>query len=48
MSDKSPINNVNSDSKASKKEIIQFNLQITTNFDLTCPKTLIYSYFELS
>ena len=39
------INNMMPNSKFSNKEILQFNLCITTNFDLTCPKNSIYNYF---
>ena len=34
-------------SKYWNKEILQFKLQITANFDLRSLKTSIYSYFEL-
>ena len=41
---KTLINNMMPNSKFLNKEILQFNLRITTNFDLTCPKNLIYNY----
>ena len=40
-------NMINSNSKSSNKEILQFKLQITTNFDLSSLKTSIYSHFKL-
>ena len=41
--------NTNKDpnSKFSNKEILQFKLQITPNFDLSTIKNLIYSHFNL-
>ena len=35
---KTSINNMMPNSKFSNKEILWFNLWITTNFNLTCPK----------
>ena len=44
---KALINNVISNSKFLNKGILWFKLQTTTKFKLKCPKTLIYSHFEL-
>ena len=44
---KALINNMISKLKFSNKDILRFNLQITSNFKLKCPKTSIYSHFEL-
>ena len=41
------MNNMISKSKFLNKDILQFNLWITTKFELKCPKTLIYSHFKL-
>ena len=40
-------NNVISNSKFSNKDILWFKLQTATKLELKCPKTLIYSHFEL-
>ena len=40
-------NNVNSNSKYLNKEILQFNLWITTNFELNSLRNSNYIYFEL-
>ena len=44
---KALINNVISNSKFLNKDILRFNLQTTTKFELRYPKTFIYSHFEL-
>ena len=44
---KASINSVISHSKFSNKDILRFKLQNTTKFELKCPKTSIYSHFEL-
>ena len=45
---KASINNMISKSKFLNKDILQFNLWITTKFELKWPKTSIYSHFELA
>ena len=44
---KASINNVISNSKFSNKDILRFKLRTTTKFELKCPKTSIYSHFDL-
>ena len=44
---KASINSMISKLKFSNKEILWFNLRITTKFELNCPKSLIYSHFKL-
>ena len=41
------INNMITKLKFLSKDILWFNLRITSNFELKCPKTSIYSHFEL-
>ena len=41
-------NNITSNSKSSSKEKVEFNLQITTNFDLSTLKSLIGKDFAKS
>ena len=45
---KTSINNMISKSKFLNKDILQFNLHISTKFELKCPKTSIYSHFKLA
>ena len=40
-------NMINSNSRSSNKEALQFKLQITPNFNLSSLKNSIYSHFEL-
>ena len=44
---KALIKNVISKLKFWNKGSLQINLWITSNFELKCPKTSIYSHFEL-
>ena len=47
MSDRLFFNNMMSNSKFLNKRYFDLTLKITTNFNLKCPRTLIYSDFDL-